>query len=211
VSIFAPFVGTPYLGLNPPLPRASSTRAGVARPERWQQTTLWLLILALAVYGYAGVLVQALGPLHWHSTPAETLAEVPAHDPDLKPSLWERVEATVLDWHVRALAAQRMLSASSAAQDPTHHPHHHHGLFERHHHDVGDATVVTMEPTSPEGQGSDDLNTSAATTALVALPQLLAPALTVHLPLASALRWPCLASPAWLNADLALAERPPSC
>lgn len=197
------------LCLPPPRPAGlTSGRPGLCVWQRW---LVWLLNLTLGWYGYSGLLIEVLGPLHRHSP-----AAAPSHDAR---SWWNRATASLQDWHVRAQAAQRQLDrpalkAPAAAQvhGPTPHDHHH-GLLARHHHDTGDASVVSLDPLGDgAAHSTGELNSggsASAGTGSATLPGLLTAELSLPRPAAVAIPWPRQTGPVWRDAERTQPERPP--
>ncbi|MBL8351612.1 MAG: hypothetical protein JNL87_15045 [Burkholderiaceae bacterium] len=154
---------------------------------------VWTLLLALAVQGYAGVLVQLLGPMHRHDPGTAAVAGV-----------GEQLHA----WLDALQAWQRDLRARSVAPGLLGHggATHSHGLFERHHHAHGDATVVALD-----GGAAGDAVEDASAAAAGSLTAPSGPAARLILPAATTQAgWarPASARP-WRDAAARRPERPP--
>lgn len=172
-------------------------------PQPWfRRAVVWGLVLALALYGYSGVLAGALGSLHRHAEPVVTLQERAAGDGAW--SLLARLARTVQAWHETAQAQRHVLFVQDT--EPGHH--HHHGLFERHHHDVDDASVVAL---GAQESGSNAANEppSTTTSCIGSLSMCPRSNLDVPVPSASHAPWPDSAADTWRSAELKLVERPP--
>lgn len=95
---------------------------------------LWLLILALPVYGATGTHLRLLGPAHSHAVPAQ----VHGTSPDRAAA--EVTPTWLVRWvgQVQQLRAEAHLRAHALGRGASHHSHL--GL-EHHWHDAGDRTV----------------------------------------------------------------------
>lgn len=169
-----------------------------------------LLVLGfLLVHGVAGPARQLLGSVHRHDgghpvvvapAPASVATAVVAAS-GLRAQLdgWlSTLRAWRLDRHAHHHAA--------GLSDPGHR----HGAFERHHHDIGDASVVALDDGGAAGhQGAEGLSTASTLGAewppgLAHAPATVATAATV-----TASAWPGAPGRTWRNALVRLPERPP--
>lgn len=180
-----------------------------------RRLTVWVLLLALAVYGYSGVLLQLLGPAHRHHSvaPADATQPQPAHGSSLTALAqdWLRpVRAWRDEMHARSHAAGLPMHAHAQPQSqPQPQPHTHtHSVFERHHHDAGDPTVVALDGGGAAADAWSD-GASAATVGSATLPLGLASSLTVPRPAARTRPWLRLSAPSWRDAHISQPERPP--
>ena len=153
---------------------------------------LWLLILALPVYGASSSSLRLLGPAHWHSAPAV----VAPGDDWLQPAVQfvqrvaHRVQQLRDDAHVRAHAYGKK--------------HEHHGL-QRHWHDAADGSVHTV---GSAAAAVADLVAGASVgsaTLTLAMPPPLLPRVLV----AANGRWPRATAPAWVDAEPRIQSPPP--
>lgn len=143
---------------------------------------LWLLVLALPVYGASSTSLRVLGPAHWHTAPATGLqTEWLQPALQLAQRVAERLQALRAEAHVRvhALGAR----------------HEHHGV-QRHWHEAADGGVHSVGSVHPL---VDDLVASAAVggaalTLGTPVPPLRIPATAVNG------RWPAGPAPAWADA-----------
>lgn len=143
---------------------------------------LWLLMLALPVYGASSASLRLLGPAHWHAAPA-TVVQGDWLQPAVQfvQRVAARVQALRSEAHVRAHALGER--------------HEHRGLL-RHWHDAGDASVRAVGSADP---AVADLVAGAAVGS--AMLTLAAPALPQPV-LAGAAngRWPAARAPVWTDA-----------
>ena len=174
--------------------------AAPSTPHLFRNISVWGLVFALAVYGYSGVLVQVLGSLHRHAEPAAAMSA--SVDADEEPSLLSHLVSEVQAWHEAAQARRHALLPHTQAHA------HHHGLFERHHHDADDSTVVALGEQASSNPGADDLG-SSATPGAGLLPIGPLPSLQVPAPAQGRLPWPGSTAAGWRSAELKRAERPP--
>ncbi|MFT7774025.1 hypothetical protein [Roseateles sp.] len=152
---------------------------------------LWLLVLALPVYGASSTSLRVLGPAHWHAAPAP-LAQAEWLQPALQ--LVQRVAE-----HVQALRAQAHVRAHALGAR-----HEHHGL-QRHWHDAADGSVHSVGSAHP---GLADLVASAAVGG--AALTLGAPVLPLPIPVTAANgRWPAGPTLDWLDVDHRPTPPPP--
>lgn len=137
--------------------------------QRLVRCFVWLLLLAVPLYGSTGVLLKTIGPAHRHDQPAA--------DTRLLAALGSGA-AAVLD----TLRAQS--GVAKHAHGPGAEPHHH-GVFDRHHHAVGDTSVVAL------GGEAGDVALAAMGSVLLVF-ALTAP-FTAAVPMAQTIRWPAAA------------------
>jgi hypothetical protein len=177
-------------------------------PATCGRALVWLLVLALAVYGHRATLVQLLGPEHRHtlSRPAEALR---------LPTAVLEVFQDIRDWR-DGLRARWLGTAAvhrhgdgephrHPAADMPPHEHaalHRHGGFARHHHASGDASLVALD-----GVAADAAAQAGAGSAT--LPLAVVTGWTLPRPAWRALRWPSSPPEAWTDALRRLPERPP--
>ncbi|MFY9514158.1 MAG: hypothetical protein WAQ05_24600, partial [Rubrivivax sp.] len=93
--------------------------------RRLSHGLVWLLLVALPLYGNTGALLKLLGPAHRHNTPAV--------DTRLLSALGSG-----------AAAVLGVLRGQAHVHGPGSRPHNH-GVFERHRHAPGDSSVVTAD------------------------------------------------------------------
>lgn len=182
-----------------------------------RRSLIWLLVVACLVYAHSASLVQVLGPAHRHEQPAAGLSS----------GVFDRVDALFRPIrHWRAELQQRWLpqdlahrpvdgalhvhgDATDAAPHPgpgSGHPHHH-SAFERHHHALGDPTVVGLEGPNADIAADDAAQAGAGT---AHLPLALAPGWALPRAGARAVRWAHPTPERWCDAALRRPERPPS-
>ena len=173
-------------------------------PTAARHLLMLLLVGLLAVHGYAGAVRQVLGLTHRHDSghaltaqPADraALAANAAPHAHLGGGLVMR-RAWWQDHHARSRA-----TAWSA-------PVHRHGSAERHHHDIGDASVVALDAGSANNPGWAD-STVAAAVGGAGLPTGLSHAPSLPAAAASACPWPRVHARTWQNALARLPERLP--
>lgn len=143
---------------------------------------LWLLILALPVYGASGTSLRLLGPQHWHSAPAMEQGGWLQPAAHAMQRLVERVQDLRIQAHARAHAMG--------------HRHEHHGL-QRHWHDAGDGSVHTVgsaDPALADLVAGASVGSAMLTLAAPMRPFLI-PALVAHG------RWPAAPAPGWADAE----------
>lgn len=143
---------------------------------------LWLLILALPVYGASSASLRLLGPAHWHTAPAGGMQE-----DWLQPALGfvKRVAQ-----RVHAMRAQAHVHAHAMGTR-----HEHHGLM-RHWHDAADRGVHRVDSADP---ALADLVAGAAVGS--ASLTLGTPALPLIVPASAANGcWPHVPPSAWADA-----------
>ena len=154
-------------------------------PTAARQLMVLLLVGLLAVHGYAGAVRQVLGSSHRHD-------------------------------RANAVGLVAVLHGQAQAHEPAHgraqghgHGHGHgHGSVERHHHDIGDASVVALDAGNATSQAWAD-GTVAAAVGGAELPAGLAQAPSLPAAATSACPWPRAHARTWQNAMAQLPERPP--
>jgi len=152
---------------------------------------LWLLMLALPVYGASGTSLRLLGPAHWHAAPAAA-----AQDDWLQPAvrLVQRVAERVKSLRAQAHARAHALGAR-----------HDHESLQRHWHDAADGSVHNIGSVDP---AVADLVAGAS----VGSATLTLGASAVPLPMiavASNGRWVTGATPGWVDAPHRATTPPP--
>ncbi|MBV8034650.1 hypothetical protein [Roseateles sp.] len=153
---------------------------------------LWLLMLALPVYGASGSSLRMLGPAHWHVAPAAVVQQDGWLEPalGLVQRLVERLRDVRAHAHARAHALGRQ---------------HGHGGLQRHWHDAADGSVRTLGKADP---AVADLVAGAAVGSAMLV--LAAPLSPLRLTVCRANgRWPAAHAPAWADAELRPAPPPP--
>jgi hypothetical protein len=85
---------------------------------------------------------------------------------------------------------------------------HQHSAFERHHHDIDDPSVISLDGGGAAGEALAD-GAAAATGGSGALPMGLSAMLVLPEPTATACPWPQLRPASWVDAINKLPERPP--
>jgi hypothetical protein len=155
---------------------------------------LWLLILALPVYGASGTSLRLLGPAHWHSAPA---VAVPAQSDWLQPAvrLVQRVVQRVQDARIHAHARAHALGQR----------HEHQGV-QRHWHDVSDGSVHTLDSSADPAVADLVAGACVGSATLT----LLNPSLPfISLPAAANGSWPSSPVAAWADAAPRPSLHPP--
>ena len=153
---------------------------------------VWLIAVAIVAYGYSATVVQLLGPAHRHEASAQTSSSPFGPIGDMVRDL----KAWRADLHARWLPHE--------AHEHSHPHSHGHGAYERHHHDLGDDSMVMLD-----GMGGGAAAADAGTAGSAALPLALAP--QWHSPSLARLArtWPMTSADRWTDAALRLSERPP--
>lgn len=183
------------------------------------------MALALLIYGQSSSIVQMLGPAHRHAVvaaPGATawLDGVAAVFQDIRTwrdNLHERLlpeEAVHAHPHPgdMSLARADAQGASAAhvhgigAQQHAHMHAHFHSVFQRHHHDPVDPSVVTLDRDGPDTLADASAQASAGSASLTLG---LATAVTLPSPVAAPLAWRREAPATWADALPRLLERPP--
>lgn len=164
--------------------------------------TLWLLVLALPVYGSSGTLLQILGPAHRHVQSATGASLLAA------PGLVATTDAHGFAW-VDGLwtSWQNFVHAQAHVGGHFSHPHSHDD-FERHHHDVGDSSVVALAADGIASAIAAELGAAAASGSAT-LPFALAQSLRLPRPASTQARWLLAPSAVWRSADPRRLDRPP--
>ncbi|HSI56217.1 MAG TPA: hypothetical protein VLA16_01590 [Ideonella sp.] len=198
---------------------------------------VWLLVLAIMVYGHSAVLVQLLGPAHRHEASAAIATASPLSRIE---GLFRDLRMWRADLHARLLPqgfpSQAHLHATAAG-----HAHSHEAWLEAAHthahgaHEPLDAVApVTIasannhaalhgsyqrhhhDPHDPSVVTLDGLNgdsgpdsASPSTAGSATLPLALAPGWALPSPSGRTLAWPTDRSDRWTDAALRLSERPP--
>lgn len=181
---------------------------------------LWLVALALLIYGQSSSIVQMLGPVHRHAVVAQPAAT----------AWFDGVEAVFADiraWrdglherllpeeepHAHPHAGAGLLARGGASETHVHdaaagqHTHtHFHSVFQRHHHDPHDPSVVTLDGDGPDSLADASAQASAGSATLTLG---LATAMTVPSPAASPVAWNRHTPVTWADAQPKLLERPP--
>lgn len=165
-----------------------------------------LLVGFLAVHGHAGAVRQVLGSSHRHDNRPPAPAATSLH---LQDGL-----AALRAWWLGHQAHARTHPHPHPQQDARAHrttwpvPDHRHSAFERHHHDIGDETVVALDDGGAAGRGGAD-GTPTAPAGGAELPPGLARAPDLPAVPGSAIAWPTAQARTWQNALTLLPERPP--
>lgn len=170
------------------------------------RSLVWLLLLALALLGLTTTRQQALGPLHLHAD--HTVAGTPS-------ALSAVASRFASDWHDRwrqqqmfghAEVALRM--TPGATRWPPGARTHNHDALERHHHALGDASVLALDGAAQAADTADGSTTGA----LVLLPVVALPdeGLTVPMLAATAGAWPVDGATAFASRPIAPPLRPPT-
>lgn len=154
---------------------------------------LWLLMLAMPIYGASSTSLRLLGPAHWHST-STTATE--ALEDWLRPAV-QSVERLVQQ--VQQLREAAHLRAHAHGQK------HEHSSLQRHWHDARDGTVQTLDNADPHVADLVAGATIGRATLTLALPGALLP-----MPDSTANgQWPATTMSAWSSADLDHSLPPP--
>jgi hypothetical protein len=184
---------------------------------------IWLMVLALWVYGQSSAIVQMLGPAHRHAVVATSgapawLDGVEAVFKDIRTwrdSLHEQLlpdEAVHAHphpgetWAAQAHAAGAVEAHVQGAGVRQHAHHHFHSVSQRHHHDPLDPSVVTLDRDGPDMLADASAQASAGSASLTLG---LATAVKVPSPAATPLAWNREAPATWADALPRLLERPP--
>lgn len=187
--------------------------------HRARQIILWMVMLALPLYGCTGTLLQILGPVHSHAPVHTAPADFRFADPISQGVVWlaERWK----DWQAYAHAQTHGAQGKARLPAPGHaqaHEHaleqeqeqeqeHHHDAFERHHH-APDGDLITLGAQAHGSADAGDLNAGAGA-AIAVLALGLAASLRLPAPLAAAPGWLRAGTPMWRNAARRRLERPP--
>ena len=174
-----------------------------------------LLLAFLAVHGHAGVVRQWLGTAHRHdgghlATKGPVVTALSAK-PAMRtaPAAAEASLARIDDWLIMLRVWRQDRHANSHALGLSAHAHRHDAV-ERHHHDIGDASVAALDDGGAAGQRGAD-GPAAASAIGAELPPGLTGAhgLATVARVAAAWAWPQAPTQAWQNALTRLPERPP--
>lgn len=181
-----------------------------------RRLVLCCLLLALPVYGLSSVLVQLLGAQHRHQS-AGSPADGNRDAGPLGTGWEQRFRAAMAhesgpvarqdgDAPLQTAAYPAAHSAAPPALQTAAAPHDH-GVFERHHHDGDDASVVPLGASLPAGEVSTDAGNAGAGSAT--LPLALAGGLLLALPRAAPCCWPRAGTAPWQSRPPERLERPP--
>jgi hypothetical protein len=156
---------------------------------------VWLLALAVVVYGPSATLVGMLGPAHVHVSSVGDIALV------------RQVADGFRDLRAwRAELRHRLLASDHAHGEQGHagpaHAHAHDG-WQRHHHEPHDRSVLALD----DGAGHDGANPSASGSAM--LPLALAPGHAVPASTDPARAWGAVTAARWSDAPQHLVHPPP--
>lgn len=175
-----------------PAPRAATSPHHVG---------LWLLMLALVLYGYTGVVVQMLGPAHQHRSASDGAAvHEPAWGIAALRTHGSAITQSFLDWRAANHARSHALGLAGH--------HHAHNAVARHHHAADDSTVVALPGQAASSAALAD-GVDAATAGSASLP--LALAADLRLPPATVPAWHRAPrhGPTWADASPHRLDRPP--
>ena len=180
-----------------------------------RQTLVWALALALPVQSVSWVLLQAMGPTHWHtvSAPSSALSV------DGTPHQADAFDiATALRARVADLAGPRLLALIEGRHTHGHAGHHHHArpeahdlghghdTFQRHAHAPDDDRVQALGATTGSAEAATQAHTLDAGGASGPMPQAWG---DPHPAQATAVAWPLTPAKAWHSHLSAPPERPP--
>lgn len=159
-----------------------------------------MVLLALSLHGYTGVMLQVLGPSHIHAGAIDAGIDGrgagAAHGSIVSGLLAVKVWIQAQRPHTAiALMQERSRSHSNA---------HSHGLFERHHHDGNDPTVVAVDAAEADATSGSGTNAGSAT-----MPLALATALSLPAAPEPVRAWLASACGLLLEPDPLLPFRPP--
>lgn len=157
---------------------------------------LWLLILALPVYGASSTSLRLLGPAHWHSSSPEAVSTVAE---DLLRPVVDVVQRLALRVHDLRLKAHVRAHATGTQ-------HEHHGL-QRHWHDAVDGSVHTVGSGDPTVADLVAGASVGSATLALALPPLPMPGFASR----ANGRWPLASATPWADAEPRHASPPPRC
>ena len=177
------------------------TLAGWLRQARG--LLLLLLCAAVPLYGAAGARLTTLGPLHHHRA-----APVADHDHRSLAERWREAVHQGLQALAGQEGSQVLVTARARQQQvqaqrdgrPAHV--HAHGLFERHHHEADDPTVVLDDHDGPALSDAAALGGYVLPMASVDMPRVPAPGNANG-------HWPRAGPPTWRSIGDARLERPP--
>jgi hypothetical protein len=180
-----------------------------------RQTLVWALALALPVQSVSWVLLQAMGPTHWHTVSAPP--SVPAVD-----GMPRQSDAADIAWALRArvadLAGPRLLALLEGQHTHglehghggdgghDHHGHHGHDNFQRHAHAPNDDSVQALGATTGSAEAAAQAHTLDAGGASGPMPHGWG---DPHPAQATEVAWPLTQAAAWRSHLSAPPERPP--
>jgi hypothetical protein len=185
-----------------------------------RRPVIWLMALAVVVYGHSSVMVQLLGPAHRHDTAVSS--SVPGWL-DHAAAAFSDVRAWRAELRERLLPGQHGQGHIDGAPHahPHGHPHaeagarsahdgsgheHSHASYQRHHHEPHDATVIALD--GADGSSAADAASMAgagsATLPLALAPRWAPPSMSD--PQGS---WSDRASARWTDASVFPPEHPP--
>lgn len=196
---------------------APSLGSAVRRP------LIWIMVIALLVYGQSSSIVQMLGPAHRHAVVAapgatpwfDTVAAVFQDIRTWRGHLHERLlpdeavhghrhSGPLLPSHAHATRASEVHVHGAGV--PQHAHMHFHSVLQRHHHDPVDPSVVTLDRDGPDSLAEAAAQAGAGSASLTLG---LATAMTVPSPVATVVAWNREAPARWADALPQLLERPP--
>ena len=151
--------------------------ARVHAPSRGRVWVVMVLLVALSAYGLSGTLLDLLGLNHRHERV-------------------DRVAALMDGWH-----DSRRSETVHVEPQP-----HSHALWQRHHHDRADASVIYLDAST------HDASTEDSTTAAVVAPMwttVWSP-IEIHAPLGVQVRWPGDPSARMASQSVEPLDRPPN-
>jgi hypothetical protein len=166
---------------------------------------LWVLMLAVPVYGSASALFQMLGPVHRHVA----TAALPVHLPNpLAPTLASSALKDLLPgWVLQPWQTWQAFAHAQSHGGLLQHSHAHNDL-ERHRHAADDDTVMTLGA-DDNGSATGEMGAAAAAGGAT-LPMGTATPWWVPPRVADAGRWSPAAVVRWRNADQRRLDRPPT-
>lgn len=113
-----------------------------SRRNNARHWVVWCLLVALPCYGLSATMTEMLGTSHTHRTKA--------------------AKADVMQGWVDFRRSHHMADLTA--------PHHHsHSMFERHHHEASDATVVSLDGTASITAGGDGATPNGSAALVLAL------------------------------------------
>jgi hypothetical protein len=185
--------------MSQPLSPLTTIRRSICQP------ILWLLVVAVMVYGTSAAVVGILGPSHVHMTAAR--------DSAAGQSITEVFRA-VRAW--RAELRHRLLPADHAhgprSQDHILQDHvlqadsgHHHDAWQRHHHEPQDRSVLALDNSA----GPDATNPASSGSATLPLALAQPPDVVCHAHMAAARAWVPAAAARWSDAPQHTVHPPP--
>ena len=166
-----------------------------------------LLLAFLAVHGHAGVVRQWLGANHQHhgGRPVTQGLAVTAALPATRV-----MHPQVDDWLTTLRAWRQDHHAHAHAHAHAHVHDHRHGAIERHHHAIGDASVVALDDGGAAGHRGAEGSAAAPAVGVEWPPGLAGASGPVAAAAAAATSaWPRSQARTWQSAVARLVERPP--